>query len=164
MHLELSVCFIKEIKVLKKQLKFALLIRNTVRCVWVCAHRKTSFHYKKNQKEIFSVLKDCFLFIFVLKEKKDPNASFLSSSIFWTNLTIALSSCLPPLKNCLRIKIRTKTNHVKKRMQHLNKTLLESNSVNSLQILFCKHSNSSYYLFLSDNVFDINYRNSEFLI
>jgi len=25
---------------------------------------------KENQKEIFSVLKDCFLFIFVLKEKK----------------------------------------------------------------------------------------------
>jgi len=37
---------------------------------------------KENQKEIFSVLKDCFLFIFVLKEKKDPKASFLSSSIF----------------------------------------------------------------------------------
>jgi hypothetical protein len=36
---------------------------------------------KENQKEIFSVLKDCFLFIFVLKEK-NPNASFLSSSIF----------------------------------------------------------------------------------
>lgn len=119
---------------------------------------KPAFIIRKIKKEIFSVLKDCFCSFLYLKKKNDQNASFLSSLNFWTNLMIALSTCLPPPPKKLFENQNPNQNqsYVKKRMQHLNKTLLESYSVNSLQIQVSLPTSKLFFKGICDTILVIS--------